>query len=274
MKTQCTICPKGCGLDDGQTGFCGARINDGGKITCDNYGKTATIALDRIEKKPLRLFHPGKYVLSTGSYGCNLRCPFCQNHRISMPEAEPDVFDVPPERLVEKALSLVSAGNIGIAYTYNEPLVGYEYVMDCAKLAREKELKNVLVTNGYINEKPLAELLPYIDAMNIDLKSFRNEFYEGIGGSLAPVLAAIEAAAKITHVEVTALIIPGENDAPEDMDALSLWLSGINKEIPLHITRFFPRYKYSAGTQTPTETIDSLVAVAKKHLLNVFAGNF
>ena len=273
MKIECTICPHRCGLEAGQTGFCGARKNIDGKVSCESYGKTATIALDAIEKKPFRKFHPGTFILSTGSYGCNLRCPYCQNHKISLPEGAPDVFDVPPEALIKKALSLKENGNIGIAYTYNEPLIGYEYVMDCAKLAHENGLLNILVTNGYINEEPLTELLPYIDAMNIDLKSFRDDFYENIGGDLATVMNTISIAAKKTHLEVTTLIIPGENDGPGEMLALSQWLSKIDYEIPLHISRFFPRHKYADKAPTPFETINSLAIVARKFLPNVYVGN-
>jgi len=273
MKAECTICPHKCSLEPDQTGLCGARKNTGEKVTCENYAKATSIALDAIEKKPLRLFHPGSNILSAGSYGCNLRCPFCQNHRISMPEGHPDVFDLPPETLVKKAVSLKDLNNIGIAYTYNEPLIGYEYVFDCAKLAREEGLKNVLVTNGYINEEPLVELLPYIDAMNIDLKGFREEIYTKLGGDLETVERTITTSAKKTHVEVTVLIIPGENESPGEMMALSQWLSKIDNELPLHISRFFPRYQYEHVAATPVDTIDNLVGIAKKYLRYVFAGN-
>jgi len=262
-----------CDLDPGQHGFCGARSNIDGKVICESYGKATSIALDNIEKKPLRMFHPGSKILSMGSYGCNMRCPFCQNHNISMPEGAPDIFDVTPEALVKKALSLKELGNIGIAYTYNEPTVGYEYVLDCSKLAHEEALKNVMVTNGYISEGPLTMLLPFIDAMNIDLKCFRDDFYQKIGGNLEIVLNTISIAAKHTHVEVTALIIPGENDCPGEMLALSQWLSNVNDEIPLHISRFFPRHKYQDVAPTPVDTINTLVSIARKFLRNVFAGN-
>lgn len=273
MKAECPICPHRCGLDEGQTGLCGARKNTGGKISCESYGKITSIALDPIEKKPLRLFFPGTYILSAGSYGCNLHCPFCQNHSISMPKDKPDASYVSPAALIENALSLKARGNIGIAYTYNEPLVGYEYVLDCSRLAREKGLKNVLVTNGYINEEPLKRLLPYIDAMNIDLKSFSNIFYEKIGGDVTTVKRAISIAAGLAHIEVTTLIIPGENDSRSEMENLSSWLSGIDGDIPLHISRFFPRYKYSGMAPTPVNVIYSLAEIARKHLRNVYTGN-
>ena len=273
MKAACTICPHQCGLDPGQTGLCGARQNIEGKVISENYGKTTSIALDPVEKKPFRMFHPGSKILSTGSYGCNLHCPFCQNHTISMPTGTPDTFDVTPEALVKKALSLKDLDNIGIAFTYNEPIVGYEYVLDCAKLAREEGLKTAMVTNGYINEGPLAELLPHIDAMNIDVKGFRADFYKQLGGDLEVVLHTVSLAVKKTHVEITALIIPGENDSPGEMLALSQWLSKIDNEIPLHISRFFPRHKYADKAPTPVDTIDGLVSVAKRFLRYVYAGN-
>ena len=173
MKTTCAICFHHCALDDGQLGLCHARRNRDGEIICENYGMLTAIALDPIEKKPLARFYPGSMILSVGSYGCNLRCPFCQNSDISMDNGEHVRTErVSPEALVEKALELTGEGNIGIAFTYNEPLVGYEYVRDCAALAHKKNLKNVVVTNGTICEQPLRELLPNIDAMNIDLKGF------------------------------------------------------------------------------------------------------
>jgi len=162
MKVTCELCPHHCVLNEGQTGLCNARKNCGGKIICENYGKLTSLALNPIEKKPLQRFYPGSKILSVGSYGCNLCCPFCQNSQISMTDGEHiQMVEVSPEALVEKALERVSKGNIGIAYTYNEPLVGYEYVRDCAKLAKERDLKNVVVTNGCISEQPLKELLPH-----------------------------------------------------------------------------------------------------------------
>ena len=189
-----------------------------------------------------------------------------------MPDEALEVTGIPPKALIEKAVSLNDMGNIGVAYTYNEPLIGYEYVMDCSKLAHEYGLKNVLVTNGYINEEPLAGLLPYIDAMNIDLKSFNEDFYKRLGGSLEPVKRTIAHAAGKVHVEVTTLIIPGENDSAGEMEKLSKWLSTVNSEIPLHITSFFPRHKYIDKRPTPTGTINSLAWVARNYLRYVFNG--
>ena len=190
-----------------------------------------------------------------------------------MPDGNPNVTCATPETLIENALSMKARGNIGVAYTYNEPLVGYEYVMDCSRLARSKGLKNILVTNGYINEEPLVGLLPYIDAMNIDLKSFSNIFYENIGGDIATVKRTISLAYKHAHIEVTMLIIPGEDDSKGEVENLSSWLSGIGSEIPLHISRFFPRYKYSGKLPTPADTVYSLAEIARRHLNHVYTGN-
>ena len=178
MKKTCELCPHRCELEEGQTGFCRARQNRDGQIISINYGKVTALALDPIEKKPLRHFYAGKNILSVGSFGCNLRCPYCQNHTISMANAAQTVSCyISPEELVVRALERIPDGNIGIAYTYNEPLIGYEYVRDCAMLAKEKQLKNVVVTNGCIAEEAFQKLLPWIDAWNIDLKGFKNASY-------------------------------------------------------------------------------------------------
>ncbi|HEX3000348.1 MAG TPA: AmmeMemoRadiSam system radical SAM enzyme [Armatimonadota bacterium] len=274
MRVLCEICPHGCNIEENHIGFCRARGNRGGKITCVNYGRLTSAALDPIEKKPLHRFMPGSRILSVGSYGCNLKCPFCQNCDISMAdENTAEISCVPPEHLVAKALELVRQGNIGIAYTYNEPLIGYEYVKDCAALAHEKGLKNVLVTNGYVCEKPLGDILPLIDAMNIDLKGFTESFYRKLSGDLETVKATIVRAAKSCHVEVTTLVIPGENDGGDEMEALSSWLGNTDPAIPLHLSRFFPRYKYEDRTPTPRETLYRLRDIAQKHLKYVFLGN-
>ncbi len=271
MKAKCEICPHHCVLDEGQTGICRARKNRKGAVICENYGKVTSIALDPIEKKPLRLFYPGSKILSVGSYGCNLHCPFCQNSDISMADGDHiQTKIVTPQMLVEKALELIPQGNIGIAYTYNEPLVGYEYVLDCSKLGREHHLKNVLVTNGTICEKPLLELLPYIDALNIDLKSFTDRFYKMIGGDFETVKQTINLAAKECHIEINTLIIPGENDSESEINELAQWLSSVNAEIPLHISRFFPRWKMTNKDATPVKTIYRLAETARKHLQYVY----
>ncbi len=274
MKAVCEICPRHCALAEGETGFCRARGNKDGAIVCVSYGMLTALALDPIEKKPLRRFFPGSKILSVGSFGCNLRCPFCQNSDIAAAGAATAraVF-VPPGELVQKAMKLVSSGNIGLAYTYNEPLIGYEYVRDCASLAHGEGLKNVIVTNGMICREPLKELLPLIDAMNIDLKAFTESFYHAIGGSLGTVKDAIELASKRLHVEVTTLIIPGENDSEAEMRELSGWLGSISPQISLHISRFFPRYQMADREATPVETVYALADIARKRLSYVYTGN-
>lgn len=274
MRVQCEICPHHCKIEEGHVGLCKARRNLEGKIVSDNYGKLTALALDPIEKKPLYHFHPGSKILSVGSYGCNLNCPFCQNCDISMVgNEEIETQEVTCEELVQKAIELRSRGNIGIAYTYNEPLIGFEFIRDCAALAKEKGLKNVVVTNGYICEEPLKELLPLVDAFNIDLKCFTEEFYHKLRGDLATVKRTIALAAGSSHVEVTTLIIPGENDSEEEMEALSGWLSSISPDIPFHISRFFPRWQMQDREATPVDKVYHLAEVARKHLHYVHEGN-
>jgi len=273
-KVRCTLCPHMCYIPDGGRGMCRVRANTKGRLYAESYGLLTSIALDPIEKKPLYRFFPGSRILSAGSYGCNFRCSFCQNYAISQADKDSvETFFVKPEELVDRAAACVPEGNIGLAYTYNEPFVSYEYVLDCARLARERNLRNVLVTNGFVNEAPLKRLLPDIDAMNIDLKSFSANFYKRVGGELEAVKRTIRLAAAECHVEVTTLIIPGENDSPEEIDQLSAWLATLSPELPLHITRFFPRYRMLDKQPTPVSEIYSLAEVARRHLNYVFEGN-
>ncbi|MDE6603305.1 MAG: AmmeMemoRadiSam system radical SAM enzyme [Lachnospiraceae bacterium] len=277
MKTICQVCMHHCALEPGQTGLCRARKNEGGNIVCDNYGWITSLALDPIEKKPLYDFHPGRVILSVGSYGCNLRCPFCQNHEISMADRGTlDAEQVSPGQLAVMALTWKEqkkAGNIGVAYTYNEPLVGWEFVRDTARLVREYGMLNVLVTNGTASQKVLEELLPWIDAMNIDLKGFREEYYRKLGGDLETVKAFIAKAVESCHVELTTLIVPEENDSPEDMEAQAKWISGLSPAIPLHITRFFPRYRMRDREATDVELLYRLAGTAGRYLEKVYVGN-
>ena len=287
-RAVCPICPHHCALDEGQVGRCRARLNRGGTVESGSYGLLSAMALDPIEKKPLHRFYPGSHILSVGSFGCNLRCPFCQNSQISMagPPVEAsgaaasrgshpgtDNAKVSPERLVEVALAERSRGNIGLAFTYNEPLVGYEYVLDCAKLSAEAGLRNVLVTNGYICEEPLRELLPYIHGMNIDLKGFRESYYEMLGGDLETVKETIRIAHDVCHVEITTLIVPGENDDAEEIVALAAWLASLDAELPYHVSRFFPRWQMSDREATPVSKVYALADLARKHLRYVYEGN-
>jgi pyruvate formate lyase activating enzyme len=274
MRVLCEICPHHCKIEEGHIGLCKGRRNKGGRIVSDNYGKLTGLSLDPIEKKPLYHFHPGSRILSVGSYGCNLNCPFCQNCDISMVgENEIETTKITCEELVEKGLLYRNAGNIGIAYTYNEPLIGYEFVRDCATLAHKKSLKNVVVTNGYICEEPLKELLPVIDALNIDLKGFTEEYYHKLRGDLATVKRSIIVASNQCHVEVTTLIVPGENDSEEEMEALSDWLASVNPEIPLHISRFFPRWNMQDRDATPVKQVYRLAELARRNLKFVYEGN-
>lgn len=280
----CPVCFRRCRLTKGQTGFCKGRGNRDGAVVPLNYGKLTSIALDPIEKKPLRRYHPGSAVLSVGSFGCNLHCPFCQNNEISYAGQE----DIPtryvsPEELCSLALSYRDRGNIGVAYTYNEALVGFEYVRDTASLVHEAGLFNILVTNGCVRPEILNEILPYMDAMNIDLKSFQEDVYRDIlKGNLPDVKAFIERAVQFCHVELTTLIVPGMNDSDEEMEEISSYiasLKNVNPEqgsgtnIPLHISRFFPRAAYSDKEPTPVETIYHLADIARRHLNYVYTGN-
>ena len=273
MSVRCELCFHHCILDEGQTGACRARSNREGEIVPLNYGRLTALALDPIEKKPLCRFHPGSRILSVGSFGCNLHCPFCQNAAISDAGEEIPSRYCPPDRLVEEAVRLRSRGNIGIAYTYNEPLVGYEYVRDCAVLAHRTGLCNVLVTNGTAEQGPWRALLPLIDAANIDLKGFTERWYRQLGGELAGVKRNIETAAAQCHLEVTVLVVPGENDSEEEMRALSGWLSSIRPDIPLHVSRFFPRHRMQDRPPTPVQTVYRLAEVARERLQYVYTGN-
>lgn len=273
MNRQCTLCFHRCILAEGQTGLCRARVNRNGKIIPLNYGKLTALALDPIEKKPLRRFHPGSAVLSVGSFGCNLRCPFCQNAQIAAAGVEIPARDFPPEHLARETVRLRNRGNIGVAYTYNEPLVGYEYVRDCAVRVHEAGLFNVLVTNGTIEEAPWKALLPLIDAVNIDLKGFTEKWYRTLGGDLETVKRSIQLAAHRCHVEVTTLVVPGENDSEDEMRALSAWLASVNPDIPLHVSRFFPRHHMADRLPTPVGTVYRLADVARERLRHVYMGN-
>ena len=278
----CEVCFRHCKIEENSTGFCGARTCPDGQIIAANYGKLTSIALDPIEKKPLKMFHPGAKVLSVGSYGCNLRCPFCQNSSISWSQRAFEYKDkaeyYSPEKIVQTASDLRSHGNIGIAFTYNEPLIGYEFVRDTAKLSKQAGMQNVLVTNGTATLKVLDQINPYIDAMNIDLKAFTSRFYKNLlDGDLQMVKDFIQGAVQTCHVELTTLIIPGENDTEDEMRELSAWVAALekqyNKKIPLHITRFFPAFKLTDKEPTPVSTIIRLIQIAKENLEFVFPGN-
>ena len=275
-RATCAICPHGCQLAEGQAGLCHGRVAAGGRVVDANYGHVTSLALDPIEKKPLARFKPGSKVLSVGSYGCNLRCPFCQNASIACAgENDAPWRAMAPAELVELAASLKPEGNIGIAFTYNEPLVGFEFVRDTARLARERGLANVLVSNGYVNDEPLREIAPLIDAANIDLKGFTPGFYDLVGGDWGTVKRAIAVLADDPgcHLEVTTLIIPGLNDSESEIDAAAAWLASLDPGIPYHITRFFPCHRLQDRPATPPATVHQLAAIARRHLKHVYVGN-
>ena len=282
----CKVCFRQCNIPEGGLGFCGARTCRGGEVTAANYGRITSLALDPIEKKPLARFHPGSMIVSAGSYGCNLRCPFCQNYQISWSDeayrfAERAEY-LEPDRLASIAAEYRGHGNIGVAFTYNEPLIGYEYIRDTARLVHEMGMVNVLVTNGTASLQVLEELAPYIDAMNIDLKGFTDRYYNQVlGGSRRMTMDFIAGAVKHCHVELTTLIVPGENDTEDEMRELTEWVSGLTDsagkttgaEIPLHISRFFPRFHMTDRAATDVRLVYRLAEVAREKLRYVYTGN-
>ena len=283
---KCNVCYRHCEIEEGGRGFCGVRTTRDGVVVPANYGKVTSIALDPIEKKPLARFMPGSKVISVGSYGCNLRCPFCQNYEISWSDQayalEETAEYLPPEELAAIALKYKNQGNVGVAFTYNEPLVSYEYVRDAAKCIHESGMVNVLVTNGMASLDVLEELIPYIDAMNIDFKAFSESFYKDfLQGNRQMVMDFITEAVKYCHVELTTLIIPRGNDTDLEMRGLSKWiasLKGKNNEsigrgIPLHISRFFPRFQLTDRDATDVDWIYHLADVAREKLNFVYTGN-
>ena len=272
----CGTCPRRCRLVEGQTGFCRARRAQGGRVVAANYGRVTSMALDPIEKKPIAFFRPGRNVLSVGSYGCNLRCPFCQNDSISQRGEDEVRFDAAePRRLADLAARLRDErGNIGLAYTYNEPMVGWEFVRDCAKEVRARGMLNVLVSNGCAEMPVVEELAPLIDAANIDLKGPSQEFYDWVGGDHAAVCRTIKALhAAGCHVEVTTLIVPGRNDRDEDIAEVASFVASVSPDMPLHITRFFPRFKMMGAGPTPVKDVFRLADVARRSLSRVLVGN-
>lgn len=274
MTMLCEVCFHHCRLEEGQTGRCRARKASDEKSISVNYGKITSIALDPIEKKPLRRFFPGSKILSLGSFGCNLSCPFCQNHSISMiGEDKADTQLLLPEEAVSIAIQEKQRGNIGIAFTYNEPMIGYEYVRDTAKLIKAEGMKNVVVTNGCVSRATALEVLPLIDAFNIDLKTFQDHTYKKLGGDLETVKAFIRLAYQYAHVELTTLIVPGMNDSIEEMERLSSWIASIDPEIVLHVSRFFPAWKIEDTLPTRIELVYKLAEVASKNLKYVYTGN-
>jgi len=271
---ECLLCPRGCKLKEGQAGTCGVREVKDGELYSTNYGCLAAVNRDPIEKKPLYHFYPGYSILSLGTFGCNLQCSFCQNWTLARGRPEQAPKTVNPDDVL-KMLEKEGGPEIvpGVAYTYNEPLIWYEFVYDTASLLHEHGYKNVLVTNGYINQGPLEEILPFIDAMNIDVKAFNDDFYgEYCKGQRGPVVKTVEKAVEACHVEVTCLLIPTVNDHPGEQENLARWLGDLNPDLVLHYSRYFPQYKLDKPP-TPEEVLKSSKEVAQKYLRYVFLGN-
>ncbi len=268
---RCVLCPHHCKLNDGQAGLCRVRTNRAGILFTSNYGQISSLALDPIEKKPLYHFYPGSYILSAGSFGCNLACSFCQNYSIA--HGMPTTRYMDPESLNALILQSKSDGSIGLAFTYNEPSIWYEYILAVAPRLQEQGLKTVLVTNGYIEKEPLERLLPYIDAFNIDVKAFNQHFYTKLcKGKLTAVKDTVERVIGRSHVEITTLLIPGENDGEEEIRELSCWLASLNRETVLHLSRYHPSYKLQIPS-TPEATIKHAREIAKEYLDFVYTGN-
>ena len=272
-KLVCLLCPHFCKLAAGNTGICGVRKNTGNKIELITYGVISGYSLDPVEKKPLYHFYPGFNILSIGSYGCNMRCDFCQNYHISQNVPKISESLVSPENIIKDALSVQK--NIGVAFTYNEPVIWYEYMRDVARDAKKEGLKTVMVSNGFVNEKPLEEIIGFIDAFNIDLKAFNNNFYRRLtGAAIEPVkncLTQIVRAGR--HLEITTLIIPGQNDDEKEMAMQSEWIANeLGKDVPLHLSRYYPMFKRD-DMVTPQDSLERLFNIASEKLNNVYLGN-
>ena len=265
---QCHICPHECKIMPGKSGQCRARKHDNGALWAINYGETTSIALDPIEKKPLYHFYPGSQIVSIACNSCNMRCPFCQNWEISKEEAKTQFIS--PEILVKIYQEHAS---LGIAYTYTEPLMWYEYILDAGELIHKAGGKNVLVSNGLINEDPFTDILPLIDAINIDLKTMNADIYKRtLKGNLDTVKRTIEIAHEHCHVEITNLLVTGLNDKKRDIDALVDYIAGIDVHIPVHFSRYYPNYRYDKPP-TPEKKLYYAFERAREKLKYVYLGN-
>jgi len=270
-KGRCRLCPQNCVISESKSGFCHARKNISGKLISEVYGRPAAINVDPIEKKPLYHFLPGSQSFSLGTVGCNLTCEHCQNFDISCASPDTSTEVVPPEKIVEMALA---KGCDSISYTYNEPTVFFEYAVDCAKLARKKGLKNVIVTNGFINTGPAKEFAEVMDAANVDLKAFNEDFYRKIAkGSLKPVLDTLKLYKDKLWLEVTNLIIDGKNDNLKEIEDMCCWLKDNIGNVPLHFSRAYPMHKMQDIRPTPEGTLLKARDIARKYLDYVYIGN-
>ncbi len=273
-KVRCMLCPQVCLLGEGQTGDCGVRVVESGTLYTMNYGCLAAANVDPIEKKPLYHFYPGHSILSLGTIGCNLHCSFCQNWALARGDNHLCREEISPESVLAMLESRREDNQLaGVAYTYNEPLIWYEFVLRTAELLHKHGYRNVLVTNGFINLDPLMEMLPYIDAMNIDVKGFTDQFYrEYCRGRKKPVLRTVEKAVESCHVEITCLLIPSLNDSPAEQQELASWLGSLSPDLVLHYSRYFPNYRMELPP-TPESTLKRTLEIARKHLHYVYPGN-
>ena len=270
-KIRCRVCPHNCLIDEGKFGVCRLRTVKNGEPLAINYGEVTSLSVDPIEKKPLYHYKPAKDILSIGSFGCNMTCSFCQNYEISQNRPATEFISV------EKLISIIPTieNNIGVAFTYNEPMMWYEYMYDASKKIKEhnKDTSVVVVTNGYINEEPLEALLPYVDSMNIDLKGYTNKYYNKVcGANLEPVLETIKRCNDHCHVEITTLLVSDENDSLKEVREIANFIASVNENIPLHLSRYFPRYKME-NEATKIEKITTAQKEAKKYLKYVYIGN-
>jgi pyruvate formate lyase activating enzyme len=270
---ECLLCPHYCKLKEGKTGICGVRKNTGEVIELLTYGVISGFSLDPVEKKPLYHFFPGKNILSIGSYGCNMKCDFCQNFSISQEIPLNHKGKISPDEIIKSAR--FSDNNIGIAFTYNEPVIWFEFMRDVAVSAAIEGLFTAVVSNGYVNGNPLDEIIQFTDAFNIDLKAFNKTFYRKLtGAGIEPVKNSLKQISKAgKHLEITTLIIPGQNDSEDEMKLQSEWIAGeLGKQVPLHLSRYFPLYKRD-DPATPQETLNRLLETASANLDYVYVGN-
>lgn len=274
-KVRCHLCPHECVIADNKTGKCRVRTNHGGTLEADGYGMLSAVNVDPIEKKPLYHFHPGKMIYSVGGYGCNFSCPCCQNFEISQTAGRdhliPDKYTV--SRILDEIRNVKN--NIGVAFTYNEPLIGFEFMRDTAEAVKQTGLKNVVVSNGFISQEPLSDILPFIDAFNVDLKAFQPDVHKKFtGGDLLVILDNLKSIKKSgTHLEITSLIVPGLNDSLNQFKSMINWIqSELGSDVPFHISRYFPRYRMSDGA-TSENLLLELAALSSTYLDYVYIGN-
>lgn len=267
-KVQCNLCPHHCLIYENKSGICRVRKNKDGVLYATNYGETISFSIDPIEKKPLYHYHPSAKILSVGPNSCNFKCQFCQNYNIS--QYEVPTHSITPEDILDKC----KQSNVKqVAFTYTEPFTWFEFIYDTVKKLKDNDIGIVMVTNGYVEEKPLKELLPYIDAFNVDLKAMNDEFYKKVcNGSLNPILRNIKLIAASAHLEVTNLIITNNNDEKEELRKLVDFIAEINPDIPIHFSRYYPAFKMNEPP-TPVSTLKQAYFIAKEKLSYVYLGN-